>query len=387
MNTHSLRLFSVFLGALAITSCGNKEEDEAKKNAPPPPISVAVYKVDQEPVVSFDSYPGTVVPLNEVELRAEVGGYVTRIFIKDGQHVTKGQRLYELDQTRYLADYRQAQAQLTVARSNYAKAAKDAERYNRLAEQDAIARQRVDYAQTDVANAASQVTAAQAAVTNVAQDLKRSIVVAPFSGTIGISPVRLGSLATQGSTLLNTISSDDPIAVDVAVSEQQLPRFRNLQQRPTTAADSAYTLVLPGQQEYTAPGKITTIDRAVDPQTGTVKVRVQFPNPKRLLLAGMNTTLRVRNEDTGRQLTIPYKAVTEQMGEFFVYVVGDSSKVDQRKVTLGTRVQDKVVVREGLKVNETVVSEGVQNLRPGAVVKVGDSNAPAAPAGPPTAAK
>ncbi|MBF9236881.1 efflux RND transporter periplasmic adaptor subunit [Hymenobacter sp. BT683] len=389
MNTLSTRLFPVILTAFALASCGNKKEEEAKKNAPPPPVSVAVYKVGEEPVVSFDTYPGTVVPLNEVELRAEVGGYVTGIFIKDGQRVTKGQRLYELDQTRYQADLRQAQAQLAVARSNYARAAKDAERYNRLAQQDAIARQRVDYAQTDVANAASQISAAQAAVTTVAQNLKRSVVVAPFAGTIGISQVKLGSLATQGSTLLNTISSDDPIAVDVAVGEQQIQRFQKLQRQPAAKADSVYTLVMAGKQEYSAPGKITTIDRAVDPQTGTVKVRVQFPNAQRLLLAGMNTTLRVRNDDTGRQLTIPYKAVTEQMGEFFVYVVGDSSKVAQRKVALGTRVDDKVVVREGLKANETIVSEGVQNLRQGAVVKVDDPNAPAQPAdsGAPTAAK
>jgi membrane fusion protein (multidrug efflux system) len=387
MTTPSFRLLSVSLSVLALASCGNKKEEEAKKNASPPPVSVAVYKVEEEPVVSFDTYQGTVVPLNEVELRAEVGGYVTGIFIKDGQHVTKGQKLYELDQTRYQADLRQAQAQLAVARSNYAKVAKDAERYNRLAEQDAIAKQRVDYARTDVANAASQITAAQAAVTNVAQDLKRSIVVAPFSGTIGISPVKLGSLATQGSTLLNTISSEDPIAVDVAVGEQQIQRFQKLKQQPGAKSDSVYTLILAGKQEYAAPGKITTIDRAVDPQTGTVKVRVQFPNPQRLLLAGMNTTLRVRNDETGRQLTIPYKAVTEQMGEFFVYVVGDSSKVAQRKVALGTRVQDKVVVREGLKANETIVSEGVQNLRPGAVVKVGPPNTQAQPAaGAPTAA-
>ncbi|MDB5233451.1 MAG: efflux transporter periplasmic adaptor subunit [Hymenobacter sp.] len=387
MTTPTLRLLPVFLSALTLASCGNKKEEEAKKNTPPPPVSVAVYKVGEEPVVSYDTYPGTVVPLNEVELRAEVGGYVTGIFIKDGQHVTKGQKLYELDQTRYQADLREAQAQLAVARSNYNRAAKDAERYNRLAEQDAIARQRVDYAQTDVANAASQITAAQAAVTNVAQNLKRSIVVAPFSGTIGISPVKLGALATQGNTLLNTISSEDPIAVDVAVGEQQIARFVKLQQRPAAASDSVYTLVLAGKQEYAALGKITTIDRAVDPQTGTVKVRVQFPNPQRMLIAGMNATLRVRNDETGRQLTIPYKAVTEQMGEFFVYVVGDSSKVSQRKVALGTRIQDKIVVREGLKANETIVSEGVQNLRQGAVVKVGDPNAPAQPAGAPTAAK
>lgn len=390
MTRKFVRLLPLVLCAAAVASCGNKKEEEAKKNAPPPPVSVAVYKVEPQAVVGFDTYQGTVVPLNEVELRAEVGGYVTRIFIKDGQRVTKGQPLYEIDQTRYQADYRQAQAQLAVTRANYAKAAKDAERYNRLAEQDAIARQRVDYAQTDLANAASQVAAAQAAVTTAAQYLKRATVTAPFSGTIGISQVKLGALVSQGSTLLNTISSDDPIAVDVAVGEQQIPRFNTLQQQPAAASDSVYTLVLAGQQEYAAPGKITTIDRAVDPQTGTVKVRVQFPNPKRLLLAGMNATLRVRNTDTGRQLTIPYKAVTEQMGEFFVYVVGDSSKVSQRKVQLGTRIKDKAVVREGLKAGETIVSEGIQNLRDGAVVRVGDPNQPAQPqqpGGKPTAAK
>ena len=387
MSNYSLRILPFFFGAFALASCGNKKEEEAKKNAPPPPVSVGVYKVDQEPVVSYDTYQGTIVPVNEVELRAEVGGYVTSIFIKDGQRVTKGQRLYEVDQTRYQADYRQAQAQLAVARANYAKAAKDAERYTRLAEQDAIAKQRVDYAKTDVTNAASQIIAAQASLTTVAQNLKRSVVVAPFAGTIGISQVKLGSLATQGSTLLNTISSDDPIAVDAAVGEQQIQRFQQLKLKPAAKSDSVYSLVLAGKREYAALGKITTIDRAVDPQTGTVKVRVQFPNPKRTLLAGMNTTLRVRNNDTGRQLTIPYKAVTEQMGEFFVYVVGDSSKVSQRKVVLGTRIKEKIVVRNGLKVSETIVSDGVQNLRQGVVVKVGDANAPAQPATAPTAAK
>jgi membrane fusion protein (multidrug efflux system) len=379
VNRNFKYLLPFLLSAGLLASCGDKQAD-AQKNAPPPPVSVAVYQVNSQPVIGVDTYPGTVVPLNEVELRAEVGGYVTGIFIKDGQRVSRGQRLYAIDPTRYQADYRQAQAQLQVARANYNRVAKDVERYNRLAAQDAIARQRVDYAQTDLANAASQVTAAQANLTTVGQSLSRATVTAPFAGTIGISQVKLGALVSQGSTLLNTISSDDPIAVDFAVGEQQIPRFGRLQQKPAAARDSVYTLVLAGAQEYSLPGKITTIDRAVDPQTGTVKVRVQFPNPSRRLLAGMNVNLRVRNAETGRQLTIPHKAVTEQMGEFFVYVVGDSSKVSQRKVQLGMRVADKVVVREGLQAQETIVSEGVQSLREGAVVKVDDPNAAAAPA-------
>ncbi|MBC6989690.1 efflux RND transporter periplasmic adaptor subunit [Hymenobacter sp. BT491] len=389
MNRNITRLLPVLISSVLVASCGNKKEEEAKKNAPPPPVSVAVYKVDEEPVVALDTYPGTVVPLNEVEIRAEVNGYLTDIYVKDGQRVTKGQKLYAIDRTRYAAAYNQAQAQLQVAQTNYARVAKDAQRYNRLAQQDAIALQQVDVANANAANAASQIAAARAAVSSVALDLRHSVLTAPLSGTIGITQVRLGGLVSQGTTLINTISSESPIAVDVSIAEQDIPRFAKLQQNAGIHRDSLFTLVLPGNQEYKQAGKIVTIDRAVDPQTGTLRVRIQFPNPDRMLKAGMNCTLRVLNSDTGNQLTIPFKAVTEQMGEYFVYVLGDSSKVAQRKVALGTRVKDKVVVRQGLKENETIVSEGIQNLREGAAVRVGDPNQPAAAPqeGKPTAAK
>ena len=377
MKWNLIRLLPFVIGSVAATACGAKKE-EAAQNAAPAAVPVSVYKVAEESVVGIDTYPGTVVPLSEVELRAEVSGYLTKIFVKDGQRVTKGQRLYEIDQSRYAATYRSAQAQLRITQANYERAAKDAERYNRLAERDAIARQRVDYATTDVATTQAQIAAAQAALANAATDLRRSVLVAPFAGTIGLAQVKLGSLVTHGTTLINTISSDNPIAVDFPVNEAQIPRFAKFQRTAGGNLDSLFTLVLAGEESYPAPGKINTIDRAVDPQTGTITVRLQFPNSDRTLRAGMNATVRVLNEDTGRQLVIPYKAITEQMGEFFVYVVGDSSKVNQRKVLTGTRVQDKIVVRQGLKANEVIVSDGVQNLREGAVVKVGDAAAPVA---------
>ncbi|WP_188548527.1 efflux RND transporter periplasmic adaptor subunit [Hymenobacter qilianensis] len=383
MKWNLVRLLPFVIGSVAATACGSKKE-EAAQNAAPAAVPVTVYNVTEESVVGIDTYPGTVVPLNEVELRAEVSGYLTKSYVQDGQRVTKGQKLYEIDQSRYAAAYQSAQAQLRITQANYEKAAKDAERYNRLAEQDAIARQRVDYATTDVANARAQISAAQANLANAATDLRRSVIIAPFNGTIGLAQVKLGSLVTPGTTLINTISSDNPIAVDFPVNEQLIPRFAKFQQAAGGNSDSLFTLVLAGEERYPAPGKINTIDRAVDPQTGTITVRLQFPNTERTLRAGMNATVRVLNEDTGRQLVIPSKAVTEQMGEFFVYVVGDSSKVNQRKVLTGTRVKDKIVVREGLKANEVIVSEGMQNLREGATVKIDE---PAAPVAQGTAAK
>ena len=372
----------LLVGLLA--ACGGKKDAPqggAPQGGPPPAIPVVVYKVQAQDVVSADSYPATVVPLNEVQLLAEVTGYLTDIYVRDGQHVTKGQKLYAIDRTRYAAAYDQAQANLQVTQTNYVRVAKDAQRYERLAQQDAIALQQVDVSKADVANAKSQIAAAEAARRSSNLDLSHSVLTAPLTGTIGIAQVKLGALVTQGQTLVNTVSAENPIAVDVNIGEQDIARFTRLQQQKGVRRDSIFTLQVPGGQTYKLPGKIVTIDRAVDPQTGTLRVRVQFPNPRKLLKAGMNTTLRVLNQDTGDQLVIPARAVTEQMGEFYVYVVGDSSKVAQRKVMTGTKVKDKIVVRQGLKAGETIVSDGLQNLHEGAKVQVGDPTKPAAAQG------
>jgi len=369
------RVAPTLLLAGLLAACGKK--DEAQQAGPPPATPVAVYKVQAEKVVSTDSYPATVVPLNEVQLLAEVTGYLTDIYVQDGTRVTKGQKLYAIDRTRYAAAADQARAQLQVTRTNYVRVAKDAERYRRLAEQDAIALQQVDISKADVANAQSQIAAAQASLRSVELDVRHATITAPLTGTIGIAQVKLGALVTQGQTLINTVSAEDPIAVDVNIGEKDIARFSKLQQAKGVRQDSIFTLQVPGGQTYKLPGKIVTIDRAVDPQTGTLRVRVQFPNPRRLLKAGMNTSLQVLNQDTGEQLVIPARAVTEQMGEFYVYVVGDSSKVSQRKVLTGTKVKDKVVVRQGLKAGETIVSDGVQNLHEGSKIQIGDPSKPA----------
>ena len=373
---------ALFAAALLLAGCGNKDEQAKAQQGPPPAISVSVYKVQKQDVVGTDTYPATVVPLNEVQLLAEVTGYLTSIYAPDGQRVTKGQKLYAINQTRYQAATNEAQAQLEVAKTNYDRAVQDAQRYKRLDAVDAVAKQQVDIAVADQANAASQVDAARANLRSANLDLGHALIRAPLTGTIGISQVKLGALVTQGQTLLNTVSAEDPIAVDVNVGQEDIGRFSQLDQNTAATKDSLFTLLLPSGQPYARPGKIVTIDRAVDPQTGTLRVRVQFPNPNKRLKAGMNVTLRVRNQDNGGQLVIPTKAIAEQMGEFFVYVVGDSSKVAQRKIQTGTKLRDLTVVRQGLKPGETIVSDGLQNMRDGAKVQTGAPNQPpAAPAG------
>lgn len=350
-----------------IAACGGKNEQQ---QAPPPPTPVTAVKATKGNATYYDEYPATVTALVEVEIQPQVAGNITGIYFQDGQPVRKGQKLYTIDPQQYRANYDQAVASLNVQKANLNRAEKDANRYNTLAQQDAIARQVVDNAMATLEAARMQVAAAEANIRQVATNLKYTTIYAPLDGTIGISQVRLGAAVAPGSTPLNTISSDNPIAADVQSDEAQIQRFLQLQNKLGTARDSTLTLVLPDGTRYPYPGTIQIIDRAVDPQTGTLRVRVSFPNPRKQLRVGINGNLRVKNSTPEPQLLIPYQAVTEQMSEYFVFVVGDSSKVTQKKLSLGARINDKVVVKSGLNEGEMVVTEGTQKIREGARVKI-----------------
>jgi membrane fusion protein (multidrug efflux system) len=376
MNLNSIKSgFTIITGSILLASCGGSEQQA--QQAAPPPSAVSIYTVEKENVTITDEYPGVVVALNEVELRAEVGGYITAIHVSDGQKVTKGQRLYEIDRTTYQAAYNSAKANLDVAMANKSKAEKDAQRYTALAEKDAIAKQRVDYALTDLANASSQVAAAQASLATAQANLNRSVITSPLTGTIGISQVKLGALVSPGSTLLNTVSTDNPMAVDISVNQRDIQRFIELQKNPAQSiSDSIFSIEQNGIQ-YSLRGSIVAIDRAVDSGTGTIKVRISYPNPSGILVSGMTCNVKVLNKSSVPQIVIPHKAVTEQLGKYSVYVVGDSSKVEQRIIQTGSTVQNLIVVTEGLEEGEVIVSEGTMKLRPGATIQVTPDNAAA----------
>ena len=357
--------FAILLLVLVAVACGKKNQSAMQG---PPPVPVVTEMVSTSDAVYYDEYPATVKALNEVELRAQVNGYITGIHFKEGAQVKKGDKLYSIDQQQSEAAYMQAQANLSVQEANYEKAKKDVERYRELDKKDAIAKQQVDYAEATYAAAEKQVEAAKAAVRSTQTNVRYSTIVAPFDGTIGISAVRLGASVSPGVTLLNTISSDDPVGVDITVDQQEIFKFTELQAKSDgTKNDSTFTLAF-GQVIYPSFGKISIIDRAVDPLTGTLKMRLVFPNPDHTLRAGMSGVLRVLST-TSQAVVIPYKAVTEQLGEFFVYVA-DSSKVSQRRVHLGEQVGKGIIVKDGLKEGEIIVTEGVQNLREGSAISV-----------------
>jgi len=334
----------------------------------PPPASVNVYTVQAGNATYFDSYPGTATPLNQVDIKPQVSGNISGIFFKDGQAVRKGQKLYEIDQQQYLAAVEQAKANVLVAKANLAKSQQDADRYQELAKQDAIAKQTLDHQLADLEASKQQLLAAQANVASVQTNLKYTEIAAPFDGTIGISQVKVGT-AVYPQTLLNSVSTDDPMAVDIAIDQAEIPQFNRYFEKGAKVQDSIFTAVLPDGSIYPYPGQLYLLDRSIDPTTGTLRARITFRNTNNELRAGLTTNIRVRHSSGDSALLIPYKAVVESLGEFFVFVVQDTVAL-QKKVSLGTRIGANIVVRSGLAQGEKVVIDGVQKLRDSSAVRL-----------------
>ncbi len=373
----------LLMGCAALFCCTKK---------PPPPnpaVPVNLYTATKQNVVYYDEYPATTQALSQVELRPQVQGYITGIFFKEGTYVPKGQKLYEIDERLYQDNYDAAVANLRVAQGNTVQAKQDADRYEYLIKNNAIAKQVLDHAVIALENAQNQEKAAEEAVKSARTNLTFSVINAPFSGIIGFSLVKLGTTASVGTTVLNTISTIDPMAVDFVINEKQLPRFEDLLRGKLRAVDSLFTILLPDNTKYPYKGSISVIDRAVDSGTGSIKIRLVFPNPENILRAGMSATVRVHNNNILPKLVIPGKAVVEQMGEFFVFVakdtimpVADSSKKEtsdtakprptlrafQKKVQLGQTIGPNVIIDSGINEGDKVVIDGVQLIHEGSEI-------------------
>jgi membrane fusion protein (multidrug efflux system) len=409
-------LSAALLVCSAVFSCKQKQ--------PPPPAAVPVnlMTATAQTVLYYDKYPANTIALSQVTLNAQITGYVTGIYFTEGTHVHKGQKLYSLDERLVRASVDQAKANLRVDSGNLEQVQQDADRYVYLKKYNAIASQVVDHALTNTKNARDSVRAGEQQLKTAETNLTFASIYAPFDGTIGISQVRLGNLVTPGTTILNTISTDDPMGVDFLVNEAQLAHFQDLQKNKQVSIDSLFTIILPNGAVYPYLGKISVIDRAVDPQTGSITIRLVFPNPQGTLRAGMSTVVRVHNQEAAPQIVIPSRAVVEQMGEYFVYIAKDTVldsggsdagggsdasagkdegkrqdagggqdagakkgtdsvqgpklRAFEVKVQLGQTVGANVIVRSGINEGDKIIVDGVQAIHEGSEITTANKQPP-----------
>ena len=360
-----------FIGFMAVfAACKTGTSDKRGSSAA---IPVTVTNVTLSKAVLYNPYPGNTVALQCVELRGQVSGYLTGMYFREGQVVKRGQKLYEIDRNKYQAAYDESVSNLRIAEQNLEKVQRDANRYTDLSKQEAVAKQLYENAMTDLQSAKYRVAAANSQMIRAKADYDYSLINAPFDGTIGFSAVKPGGLVSQGQTLLNTISSDDPMGIDIVIEESELGHFQDLLKKAGEKNDTTFRINLPDNSRYPFPGKLSIIDRAVDPQTATIRVRLEVPNPARSLRPGMSCKVQVLDASAGQRLIIPYKAVQEQLGEFFVYKVIEN-KVKQVKVTLGSKIGTGVIVIDGLQANDMIALDSIQKLNDGSAITIVNSN-------------
>ena len=377
-----MKKFSAASAALltsAIAACSSATPPAA----PPPPQVIVKTMAPAEASVTVD-YVAQTEALNEVEIRPRVGGLLETQAAVEGSKVKKGQLLFEIDAQPYQAAVSQAKAALALAQSAFDQADRDLARVKPLSTIDAVSQQELDAAIARHDSSNAQVEAARAALQTAQLNLGYTRITSPIDGVIGRAQLKVGGLVTAYTTLLTTVYSTDPMYVNFAISES---RVLEVQRELGVALDQAaksnrtFKVLLGDGSEYPYPGRLNFIDAAVDNATGTLKLRLEVPNPDHLLRANQFARVRVTTENLKDAMLVPQRAVQEFQGKNYVWVIDGESKAVQRDVSMGARVDPNWIVSKGLNTGDVVVIEGMQKLKAGAVVMAHDVNAP-----PPAAA-
>jgi membrane fusion protein (multidrug efflux system) len=359
--------------------------------AGPPAVEVKVVEVKPQSTEIYRDLVGEVRGSQEVEIRARVTGILTGKHFEDGSIVPEGSLLYTIDAREYRAQVATAEAQLASAEANLARARQDVERYEPLLAENAISQQVYDNAVAAAKEAAAQVAASRAAITEAKLGVEYAQIRAPMTGRIGASQVFEGALITAGQTQLATISDDDPAWVYFSLSEAELLDYQRLYGPQEPAADAPQRRVrlsLSDGSVYPQPGFINFADRALDSTTGTYTLRAEFPNPEHALVPGLFARIRLTTEVRPRAIVLPDRAVQQQLGRYFVTAVGADDKAEARPVKLGPRLGTHWVIAEGVSAGDRIVVEGTLKARPGTPLKptvVTDAELQGA-AGPPSPA-
>jgi membrane fusion protein (multidrug efflux system) len=346
-----------------------------------------VASVVQKDVPVYLEVVGQATGFQDVEIRARVEGFLETMDYEEGQFVKRGALLYTIDRKPLQAVVAASIAERDTAQARLDKANNDVARYTPLAAKQAVSQQELDNARAAQDAAKSQVEAAKAAVDKASFDLGYTRVTSPISGLAGTTLMKPGNLVGRGeSTLLTTISQIDPILFRIGVSEAEYLRYAR-RATARTGGDprgGGFQLTLSDGSVYPHTGKVNTVDRAVDPATGTLGIQLEFANPNLLLRPGQYGKVRLLLENKAQALLIPQRAVQELQSIRSVAVVDDSGMVSFRTVKVGQKVDSLWVIEEGLKLGDRVVVEGLQRVQDGTTVVAKAAPASGDPGATPT---
>ena len=351
-----------------------------------PAVDVEVVEVEQKDIPIYGEWIGTLDGLVNADVKAQVTGYLLQQAYTEGSFVKKGQLLFQIDPRPFQAALDQAKAQLAQAQAQLANAEAtqlqaqlNVNKYTPLAQEQAASQQDLDNAvQTNVAakatvlNSKAAIQAAEAAVKSAQINLDFTRLIAPINGIAGQAQLQVGALVNTSSSAITTVSTVDPIKVFFTVSEQEYLAFNRLYPteatRQTQEKHMPLELILADGTTYAKKGRVSFADRAVNQNTGAIRIAGLFDNPGNILRPGQYARIRAATSIRQGALLIPQRAVSELQGTYQVAVVDNENKVSIATVKVGERAGPMWVIEEGLKPGDRVVAEGVQKVRPGAQV-------------------
>ncbi|MCI6002755.1 efflux RND transporter periplasmic adaptor subunit [Allisonella histaminiformans] len=347
------------LTAGLLSGCGS-DQQQAMPNA-----KVDTFKVFTSDTPIQRQYTGTVEALQEVPVKAKVSGTVTEKYVSGGERVTAGQPLYRLDTRTYRSNLASAQADAARAAATYQNAQTDLARYEKLIAGGAISRQVYDTQKAAVSEYKSAVNAAQAQVQIARDNLNDTIVTAPFTGTLSMDDVNVGTYATAGTTPLVTISSSDPLYVQFDMSEAE---YLNLvrEHGGTSALGDSLKLQLSDGSEYGYTGKIVQINPSMN--GGQISFKAAFPNPGNLLMPGMFTTVVSDSQVAANSLLVPTQAIIPLLDKNMVDVVV-GGKVVQKPVNVIGTYGLYSIISSGLNPGDEVIVAGQAKVVSGQAVQ------------------
>ena len=366
-------------GMLALSACTRSEAETGRSGTAGRalPVGYVIAQASNVPIVQ--DLPGRVAAFQISQVRPQVSGVILRRLFQEGSIVRQGQTLYEIDPSLYHAAAAQASANLQSARATAQAANALATRYKPLAAMQAVAQQ--DYttavSQARVANAA---IAQNAAALRTAQiNVRFTRVPAPISGRVGLSAFTEGALVTSGQTdSLTTITRLDPVYVDIQQSAADLLALRrSLASGGVQPTEAPVRLLLPDGSDYGVTGTVEFSQVIVDPNTGTVTLRANFPNPDNILLPGMFVKARFAQAINTQAILVPEQALSrDPQGNATVWVIGQGNKAVQKTVVADRTEGASWVVTSGLQPGEKIITQGTGNLRPNAPVRPVSANSP-----------
>ena len=362
---HRIIALSVLALSLLLGACEKKAPPEAQA----PEVFVVI--ASEQPYYPQRGFNAHVESKSDVNITAEVTGKLLAIHFKEGDDVSAGTPLFDIDPAPYKAALARAKAELAKAEANKANAIKNFARGKKLVEDGYISASEYDTLEARELEATAAAEAAKAAVESAAVDLEYTTIKAPQDGRVGRAKPSVGDVVSPGYGVLTTLVGKN----DMEVVFQLPERLLLVAQRPDAKAkveDFEVALTMPDGTEYPHTGTIHYFSNRVDPSTGTVETRAAIPNPNDLLRPGLYVQAVVRVKEPIMGLMIPQAALQVDQRGTYVLAVGEHNTVKRINLTTGERFGENVLVNSGLDAGERVIVRGVQKVRPGTEVKVSE---------------